>query len=311
MSRTAEVPEALRSGPFTLDLANRHGVSKRTLGGPSYTRLFRGVYIWVGLEVSMVTWVRAALLVLPDDAVASHVTALWIYGVEIGAAWPLHFSTNTLLVSEHSQLRLHRRRGRLNAYQHNGLPVLGPDRTFVDVAATRLSFVQLVQAAEMLLQLERTKLSTLWDFALSRHLDGVCRARRVLRYVRENVESPMETLVRLMIVFARLPEPEANLDIFDAEGTFVARGDLVYNRWKVLVEYDGWQHERDAKQRQRDRERREVLEGFGWRVIVITSEDLRNKGEVVRRVYNAIQARGYEGRAPTFNDSWHKWFTPN
>lgn len=308
MPKSAHVPAELRSGPFTIEMAARHGVSKRKLGGPSYTRLFRGVYVWVGLSVSIVTWMTGALLLLPADAVASHVTALWIYGVEIGRPWPLHFSTNTLLVSEHSQLRLHRRRGRLTTNVRHGVPVLGPDRTFVDAAAD-LSFVQLVQSAEMLLHLGHTNLETLWEFALSRHIDGVCRARRVLAHVRENVESPMETLVRLMIVFARLPEPALNLDILDGHDRFVARGDLVYSRWKVLVEYDGWQHERSAKQRQRDRERREVLEGLGWRVIVVTSEDLRNKREVVRRIHRALEAKGYEGRAPLFNDSWDQWFS--
>lgn len=307
MPKKTPVPNELRSGPFTSAVALAHGVTPDMLSGPNFTRLFRDVYVVTGTTLTIWTWLAGALLVLPIDAAVSHVTALWVYGVEIGTPWPLHFSTNTSLVSKHLRLALHRRRGRLNSHFYRGLPVLGPDRTFVD-ASTQLTFVQLVQAAEMLLNLKRTCLDNLWEFALSRHLDGVCRARRVLRYVRENVESPMETLVRLMIVFARLPEPEPNPDILDANGDFVARGDLVYFQWKVLVEYDGWQYERSAKQRQRDRERREILEGMGWRVIVITSEDLNSKREVVHRVHRAIKDRGYEGRPPVFNDSWERWF---
>lgn len=64
--------------------------------------------------------------------------------------------------------------------------------------------MELVQSAEMLLHLKRTSLENLWEYALTRHLDGVVRARRVLHWVREKVESPMETLLRLMIVFARV-----------------------------------------------------------------------------------------------------------
>lgn len=307
MPRRSTVPDALRTVPFTAATAARHGVTARMLRGPNYVGLFHGTFIAATVQLTIVTWIRAALLVLPLDSAVSHVTALWLYGVEIGPAWPLNFSTNSTLVTKHVRLRLHRRRGRLTSYGHRDLPVLGPDRTFVD-AANQLSFVQLIQAAEMLLHAKLTKLEDLWEFALSRHIDGVCRARRVLVYVREKVESPMETLVRLMIVFARLPEPDCNPDILDRLGNFVARGDLVYFRWKVLVEYDGWQHERDPKQRQRDRERRERLEAEGWRVIVITSEDLRNKREIPWRVYEALKDRGYEGRQPHLNAMWDQWF---
>jgi hypothetical protein len=37
---------------------------------------------------------------------------------------------------------------------------------------------------------------------------------------------------------AGLPEPEVNPDIRNASGRFVGRGDLVYRRWRVIVEYD-------------------------------------------------------------------------
>ncbi len=307
MPNKTNIPPELMNEPFTVASAASLGVTLAVLRGPQFVRLFRGVYVSATVALTMPVWIAAALLVLPKDAVVSHGSAMWLYGVEIGPQWPLHFSTNTRLVSKHRLLELHRRIGRLAVYGHGEIPVLGPDRTFVD-ASPSLSVVQSVQAAEMLLNFKLTTLERLWEFALSQHIDGVVRARRVLPWIRERVESPMETVVRLMITFARLPEPECNPNILDADGHFVARCDLVYFRWKVVVEYDGWQHERDAKQRQRDRERRELLEGLGWRVIVVTFEDLKNKREVVRRVYRAIDARGYAGSAPIFNDSWDRWF---
>jgi very-short-patch-repair endonuclease len=74
------------------------------------------------------------------------------------------------------------------------------------------------------------------------------------------------------------------------------------------VEYEGWQHERDPRQRQHDRERRELLEGAGWRVIIVTSADLEDKRAVVRRIHTALKARGYEGREPLFDAMWDKFF---
>jgi len=136
----------------------------------------------------------------------------------------------------------------------------------------------------------------------------VRKTRRALAYVRERVDSPKESDVRLMLQFARLPVPEVNVNIYGEDGRFVARGDLVYRRFKILVEYDGWQHERDARQRQRDRERREALEAEGWRVIVVTSEDFKRPQEIARRVHRALASCGYEGVSPVFSTVWRQWF---
>jgi very-short-patch-repair endonuclease len=83
---------------------------------------------------------------------------------------------------------------------------------------------------------------------------------------------------------------------------------MPYFRFKVLVEYDGWWHERDGRQRQRDRVRREALEAAGWRVIVITSEDLKDARLIPWRVFNALKDRGFAGPSPRMNAMWIQWF---
>ena len=130
-----------------------------------------------------------------------------------------------------------------------------------------------------------------------------------MTFVMEGVESPMETLVRLLLVFARLPCPLPNRWIVDGKGRRVARVDLLYEELKVVVEYDGWHHERDGRQRQRDRERREVLESLGYRLIVVTNEDLRTPQSIPWRVYVALRERGYRGARPTTSIVWDRWFT--
>ena len=308
MPAPAIIPDVLARGPFTTAMAIAAGLPVESLRGSRFRRLFRGVYVVADLVLTHTMWLHAAQLVLPPDALVSHTSAMRLYGFEPRRHRDsLEFSTNASLVTRHSQIRLHRRLGRLTPYEVEGMVVTGPDRTFVD-CATRLSFVELVQLGEWLLHTKATTIEALVAYAHARHLDGVRRARRVLKHVREGVESPRETLLRLMIVFARLPEPECNCDIFTHDGRFVARGDLPYLQFKVLVEYDGWQHERDARQRQRDRERREDLEAHGWRVIVATDEDLRHPRSVPWRVYTALKARGYDGRAPLMNETWMRWF---
>ena len=80
------------------------------------------------------------------------------------------------------------------------------------------------------------------------------------------------------------------MDIHDDRGRWLARGDLVFARHKVLVEYDGWQHERDARQRQSDHLRREQLEAAGWRVIVVTAADMARPWTVIARIRQALNA---------------------
>ena len=295
------------SRPFTVRQAADAGVPVGRLRSSRYRRLFRGVYIASDRPLDLRVWLTAALLVLPADAVVSHTTAMRLYGLTLDDGWPLHVSTSTSTHSRLSGIVTHRRRAALRPIVLDGLPVTGPDRTIVDIS-TKVRLVPLVQAIEHMIHRRHTTSEALTGYVMDRHLDGVRRVRRVMALVREGVESPLETTLRLMIVFARLPEPSCNVDILDEAGVFLARGDLVYARWRVLVEYDGWHHERDARQRQRDRERREELEAAGWRLVVVTSADLRDKREVVRRVHRAISARGYDGRDPHFSVMWDRLF---
>ncbi|MFD1825580.1 MULTISPECIES: DUF559 domain-containing protein [Mumia] len=301
------IPALLFERPFTPRDAKSVGVSRRQLDGNRFVRLFRGAYVTAGTRLTLVVWIRAALLLLPDDAVASHLTALRLWGLELRSLLPLHFSTNTVARIRRDEIRLHRRRGRLRAYVRQFLACTGPDRTYVD-CATILNAVELVQAAEHLIHAGHTTLAELSTYVGATHIDGVVRARRAFTYVREGVESPMETLVRLMLVFARLPEPNPNPDILDNLGRFVARCDLVYWDYRVIVEYDGAWHERSKKQRARDRTRREALERLGWTVIVVLEDDLTNKKAIVWRVYGALRDNGYEGPRPHFNAMWTRWF---
>lgn len=307
MPRLISIPPELAARPFTASEGAAAGLGRGFLGGPHIQRLFRGVYVRADFEPTFRMWIDAALLVLPDDAVVSHSSAMRIRGLESDAHAPLEFSTNSGLVSEHRGIVLHRRRGHLHPEMVDGLPVTGPDRTFVDCAHRR-PVVEVVQLGDHLIASGQTTLDRLITYANARHLHGVRRARRLLRHVRDGVESPRETVVRLIVVWSGLPEPECNTNLVDADGQFVARGDLVLQRWRIIVEYDGWYHERDGRQRQRDVLRRERLEALGWCVVVITARDLRHPEAVASRVYGALVRAGYDGRPPRTSMMWRRWF---
>jgi hypothetical protein len=310
MPVTSDLPADLKDVPFTTATARRHGVGRGVLAGRRCRQLFRGVWISADVPITFRVLLSAALLALPRQVVVSHTSAMRLYGLEprTGRHRRLEFSTTRSHVTRHLGIVLHRRQRRISTIELDGFTVTGPERTFVDCAG-RLTFVELVQLGDWLIHTGRTSFDALTAYALDRHLHGVRRARRAVAYVRANVESPMETIIRLMLVFARLPEPACNVVLLDAEGRFLGRGDLVLDRWKVLIEYDGWHHERSAAQRRQDIRRRERIEASGWIVIVITSGDLRHASEIPWRVHRAIAARGYSGRSPRMNVMWHQWFT--
>lgn len=310
MTPRIEPPAELADRPFTTAQAIAAGLTRYHLRAQWVLRLLRGVYVYASTEVTLRLWIRAALLVLPPDSAPSHLTALRLHGVEVGPFMPLHFSTNTKSTCEHAEVVLHRRQGALNPSRVGGTRTLGPDRSFVDSStpSLRMSFVQLVQAGDWLVHLGHTTVDTLITYCDSVHLDGVRRARVAARYVRDRVESPMETSLRLMLVFARLPEPACNLKIRDADGAFVARCDLVFVRYRLIVEYDGWWHRKERSQRRNDRRRIAALEQCGWTVVVVTTEDLVDTRAIVRRVHHALVDAGYVGPDPVFSVMWTRWF---
>ena len=91
----------------------------------------------------------------------------------------------------------------------------------------------------------------------------------------------------------------------DESGQWLAKGDLVLRRWRIVVEHDGWHHERDAVQRQKDHFRRERLEAGGWTLIVVTQADFAHPISIVARVHEALVRRGYRGPPPELGRTWH------
>jgi very-short-patch-repair endonuclease len=115
---------------------------------------------------------------------------------------------------------------------------------------------------------------------------GADRLRAALGMIREDAWSPRESLVRCMLVEARLPEPELNTDVYDERGMFLGCVDLAYPREKVAIEYLGMLHgERWAQ----DVERLARLRAAGWAVIEVTSPLLKRPHDLVARVTAALK----------------------
>lgn len=286
------IPETLHGRPFTTAEAYTAGVTDSMLYGQRFARIFRGVYRTTETMPDFPFLLQAALLLLPPHSAVSHLTCLRLFGFAAGPLFPLHFSTNQPHRAPASGIVVHRRQAPLHTRTTSDFTTLGPMRTFVDVA-TQLGDRALLRVGDWMLMRKLFRLDELRQYVGDSHLNGVQRARRVAHLMRLGVASPRESDVRWEVVKAGLPEPELNAEIFDDHGHWLARGDLVFRAWKLLVEYDGRQHVLDPRQVQWDHLRREALEAAGWRLIIVTSEDMTRPRLVVLRIRQALVMRGY------------------
>lgn len=128
---------------------------------------------------------------------------------------------------------------------------------------------------------------------------GKVAARRAVGLIRRGVESRMETLVRLAIADAGLPEPEVNVEILDPAGKKLGRADLVYRRARVIVEYDGDQHRTDTRQFDTDVQRLERFAAHGWTVVRITKRAFfGDRAACMVRVEHALVKAGWSRPSP-------------
>lgn len=277
--------------PFLRQDGLRAGLSKHRLDSSAYTRLFGSVRLLATVPVDVRTRCLAAALVAPDVVVSHHTAAeLW------GGIVP---ETTLTHVAARSRDQRRPRRGlalhhakKVRTTTHRGVLVTTPEQTFCDLAST-LTLVDLVILGDSLVQKRATTPEALVA-AVEQSTDSHrARARRAADLVRERVDSPMETRVRLMIVFAGLPEPVVNLQVGGDGVSF--RLDLAWPELNLAVEYDGRHHAEDAHQWGHDLSRREWLDGSGWRLIVLRAEDVfGTPWASIVRIVEAMRPRGYD-----------------
>jgi hypothetical protein len=82
MARFPRVPIELATGPFRLEDALRHGLTKRQLRGSSWRRIGPRTYVRRDLAEDQLVVLQAAMCRLPEAAVFSGPTAAWLHGLD-------------------------------------------------------------------------------------------------------------------------------------------------------------------------------------------------------------------------------------
>lgn len=296
--------------PFTRPEALAAGLTVDQLAGPGYQRLFHGVYLPAQVLVTELDRAREAIRVSAPGTYASHQTAAIIWGGWVPDTSETHISVPEGATRTKRQgIRAHRAPASALPLKHHGLLVSSPLQTFRELAASRLDLVDLVVFGDSLVRARRTTVEEVRHAASSWVGVGSALARRAAALVRQGVDSPAESRLRMVIVLAGLPEPEVNVITRLVGGDWSRRFDLCYRGLKLIIEYDGRHHATDPGQWSHDILRREELEAQGWTMIVITADALYNHPRnTLGRITNALRDRHCPDLPPRIPPRWARHF---
>lgn len=298
------------SRPFTRRAALSASLTDHDLQSPRYQRIFHGIYVRAGVQLTCSVRAAAALLVAPAGSYVSHYTAALLWGGWAPASADTHISSpGPLSRTQRQGIAAHRADPALRPVIRSGLPVAPATVVFLDLAAAGLGLVDLVAVGDSLVAAKTTSQQELLDAAAMVSGPGCRRARRAARWVRAGVDSVMESRLRMMMVLARLPEPQVNVILRADDGTWDARIELAYRGILLAIEYEGRQHAESTKQWNKDIRRRTRLEALGWRFILVTAEGVFDRPEeTVNDIRNALRDRGQSTTRCRPSVEWRREF---
>ncbi|MCL2515783.1 MAG: very short patch repair endonuclease [Microbacteriaceae bacterium] len=306
MSQPPSLPDSLGT-TFSTATALAAGVTPSRLRNAAISQPFRGANV-VGIATALTDRAAACAVRTRGTFAFCGVTAAALHGVPLppGIDMP-HRPLDVAVVAPRTPPRAEGITGHSFA-AHSfrvvmlaGLPVVEATAAWCQLAEA-LSREDLVAAGDFLLSGDpweshrrqpRCTLEQLTE-AVRRHAGkrGAKKLRWALARVRHGVDSRPETLLRLLLVAAGVPEPVIRHAIPVADGRLVLHPDLALPQFGVVFEYQGDGH------RERDRflsdiERDELIRAEGWEVVQVTSKDLfGNRRIFIERVFAVLRRRG-------------------
>lgn len=287
----SHVPDELKNGTVSLADADSLGVSRDVLRGSAWRHVGWGHCRWAAQGMDDNARLEILLKGLPEGSALAGLTAARCWGLDV----PPPVEPEVIVppgggVSGRAAGTVRRvRLERGDVVLHHGLPVTSPMRTCFDLACG-LPLVEAVVVTDQALSTGLVRPQLFAQYVGHHHkVRGVVQARRVLDLAEPRSESPMESRLRMFLMRAGLPCPEAQVSIFDPRGNFAGRVDLYYPAARVGIEYDGENH-RDRMTA--DNQRQNHLLECGITLLRYTAPDLADRRDaVVAEVRSALRRR--------------------
>lgn len=295
--------------PFTRADARAAGITVKELTSSRYQKVFYNLYVSADVVITPQIRAQAALHLADPDSYASYHTAAELWGLPV----PHNDQTHITVPERGDRLRRNGVKSHLGQEGarrtiRTGIPASTPEQTFIDLAAFGVNLVDLVVLGDPMLKAKLTTVPTLMNAIESWAGYGTRLALRAARLMREGVDSPMETRLRLLIVFAGMPEPTVNVIVRGEDGSWRMRFDLCYLDQRLIVEYDGRKHADSTEQWERDIYRREELDQMDYRLLIVTSRGVYSEPQrTLERVRDALRERGVKVPSP-FKNEWRRHF---
>jgi very-short-patch-repair endonuclease len=263
-------------------------ITPGVLRGPRFRRLFPDVYVGARVEVDLALRARAAHLLVAGRGVVGGYAAAELLGASCGPDdAPVDLVVPGGAYRERPGLVVHR--GLLAPDEITtveGVAVTDPVRTGYDLARAG-PLGEAVVALDTLSHVHRFAPRSVLDLRL-RHLGarGSAQLAEVVRLADPRAQSPMESRIRLAIVFDGLPVPVLQHPV----GPFFL--DLAYPSIRLAIEYDGEAH-RLQERALHDLDRQAYLTDAGWTVLRFTAAQvMRRPAWVAARVREEVVKAG-------------------
>jgi hypothetical protein len=273
--------------------ARAAGLTRGQLRGSGFVRLAHDLVVRLDDAIDERERLQLFSTVLPDDAAFSHATAAALFGAPIDAPRRPHVAlTPRRILPQRAELVVHARRLEADdVTQHAGLRLTSGAQTFLDLAPA-LWPAELVAIGDALLREGHMTAESLQErLARAARVRGVLRARTCAPLLSPLAMSRPESLMRYWLISSDLPDPQPQVPIKDSRGRNVAHGDLGYEEWRVLLEYEGRQHA-EGDQFGRDIDRYSLMATNGWLVLRFAKRHL-GPATIVGRTRGALISRGW------------------
>lgn len=301
--RKQVLPLPLAAAPFTFSSAMASGVPLSRLRRKDVVNVGRGLYRPAAWDFDLEGAARVLSAASPG-AWISHVTAARLR-CQVLPPWLA--DTTELHLSKPRSLPSVRRKG---VFGHtvlaredeielvDGIRLSTRSRTWLDLARV-LPLHDLVSMGDQLVRIPRVDFEGRTEpydtiaglrMLVGRHpnLQGIVRAREALDLMRVGADSAPESLLRLAIADAGLPEPGLQVPL-RAGDTRSPSADLGYRHRRLAIQYDGGHHLGEA-QILSDRRRDKAFESAGWTVLVFDKDDLADEFQrAVQRIKRALR----------------------